>query len=235
VLLYYITDRSQFPGTPEEQQQAALSKIGEAARAGVDFIQLREKNLSGRALESLAREAVETVRKNSRPSDVKTRTRLLINSRVDVALATGADGVHLSSMDLPASEVRAIIGKTAAQDSGEVYRDFVVASSCHSAEDVAQAYAHGADFVVFGPVFEKVMPPARSGVGISVLRDVCITPESPKNVEGVPVPRLPVLALGGITLQNARECVAAGAAGIAAIRLFQENDVSELVRVLKAR
>jgi thiamine-phosphate pyrophosphorylase len=102
VLLYYITDRKQFPGGSAEQQSRLLDKIAEAAGANVNYIQLREKDLPARALEQLAREAVRAVRAHS------TITRLLINSRTDVALACGADGVHLTTTDIPASDVRAI-------------------------------------------------------------------------------------------------------------------------------
>src|SRR3979411_2404666 len=100
-LLYYITDRSQFRGDESFRHRALLAKVAEAARAGVDYIQLREKDLSTRELETLTGEVVELVRDNS-PS-----TRLLINSRTDVALAAGADGVHLRADDLSTREGRA--------------------------------------------------------------------------------------------------------------------------------
>src|ERR1700675_4903731 len=102
-LLYYITDRSQFRGDEHARRHALLAKVAEAARAGVDYIQLREKDLSTRELETLAREVVELVRENS-PS-----TRLLINSRTDVALAVGADGVHLRADDVELHEVRQVL------------------------------------------------------------------------------------------------------------------------------
>src|ERR1700676_1158511 len=102
-LLYYITDRSQFPGDGRARRRALLAKIAEAARVGVDYIQLRERDLSTRELETLAREVAELVRENS-PS-----TRLLINSRTDVALAAGADGVHLRGLDVSPQEVRAVV------------------------------------------------------------------------------------------------------------------------------
>src|SRR5712691_9299931 len=102
-LLYYITDRSQFPGDERARRHALLAKVTEAARAGVDYIQLREKDLSARELETLARQAVAAVRENS-PS-----TRLLINSRTDVALAAGVDGVHLRADDVAPHEVRQVL------------------------------------------------------------------------------------------------------------------------------
>src|SRR6202163_4984216 len=106
-LLYYITDRSQFHGDELARRHGLLAKVAEAARAGVDYIQLREKDLSARKLETLAREVVAAVRENS-PS-----TRLLINSRTDVALAAGADGVHLRGDDVEPREVRQVLDVSA--------------------------------------------------------------------------------------------------------------------------
>ena len=99
-LLYYITDRSQFRGDERARRRDLLAKVAEGARAGVDYIQLREKDLSTRELEMLAREVVAIVRENS------SLTRLLINSRTDVALAAGADGVHLRADDVGPREAR---------------------------------------------------------------------------------------------------------------------------------
>src|SRR5271168_3201328 len=106
-LLYYITDRTQFRGDEAVRRRALLSKIADAARAGVDYIQLREKDLTGRQLETLTREAVALVH------EVSASTRLLVNSRVDVALAAGADGVHLRAEDLAPDDVRRAVGATA--------------------------------------------------------------------------------------------------------------------------
>src|SRR5947199_4268047 len=106
LLLCYITDRSQFSGDESARRRDLLQKIAEAARCGVDFIQLREKDLTTRELELLACEAIRAVRENS-PST----TGLLINSRTDVALAVGADGVHLRSNDISPSDVRNIFGQ----------------------------------------------------------------------------------------------------------------------------
>ncbi len=206
-LLYYITDRRQFHGGSEAQRQLLLNKIAECAAAGVDYIQLREKDLSIRALEDLARAAVDAL-------PPRSATRILINSRTDVALACGAHGVHLPGNDLAASEVRAIFGQT-----GNI--NPVIAVSTHSAQELAYAEAHGADFAVFGPVFEK--DGEIVGDGLERLRQACQKPSR----------AMPVLALGGITLENARQCIAAGADGLAAIRLFQENDVAEIMTALR--
>src|SRR3981081_4622291 len=124
-LLYYITDRSQFRGDEKARRHALLAKVAEAARAGVDYIQLREKDLSTRELETLAREVVELVGENS-PS-----TRLLINSRTDVARAAGADGVHLRADDVAPHEVRRVLEVSAHRPL--TTDRFLVAASCHSA------------------------------------------------------------------------------------------------------
>jgi thiamine-phosphate pyrophosphorylase len=209
-LLYYITDRSQFPGDEGARRHALLAKAAEAARAGVDYIQLREKDLSARELETLARQVVAAVRENS-PS-----THLLINSRTDVALAAGADGVHLRANDVAPHEVRQVLEVSARPPL--TTDQFLVASSCHTAVDVFHAGSEAADFAVFGPVFEKQhAQPA----GIAALREVCRA-------------KIPVLALGGINLENAASCRNAGAAGIAAIRLFQENKIEDVARALRA-
>ena len=198
--LYYITDRRQFPGDSEEQERRLLEKIRECAARGVDYIQLREKDLSTRALEALARKAMAALD--------GSRTRLLINSRTDVALACGAHGVHLPGNDLPASEVRAIWMRTRPEAP-------VIAVSAHSRAEVEYAESHGADFAVFAPVFEKTG--IRNIRGLEELEQVC-------RRSG-----MPVFALGGVTLENARLCLEAGAAGIAGIRLFQENAIDELL------
>jgi thiamine-phosphate pyrophosphorylase len=111
-------------------------------------------------------------------------------------------------------------------------RNWVIAVSCHTPAEVRMAEAQGADFAVFAPVFEKTGSPQRPGVGLAALRQACAGAAAAKNVEGVPAGRMPVLALGGVTPENARACMDAGAAGIAAIRLFQENDIALVVESL---
>lgn len=208
--LYYITDRRQFPGDRHEQEQRLLAKIAECAAAGVEYVQLREKDLASRALEELARKAMTALG--------SSRAKLLINSRTDVALACGAHGVHLPANDLAASEVRAIFARTGRSEP-------VIGVSTHSAAEVASAEAHGADFAVFGPVFEK--SGSANSQGLEQLRGICHRTDAAQ-------PPMPVWALGGVTLENIQQCVAAGAAGIAAIRLFQQNDVHAMVKKLRA-
>jgi len=212
-LLYYITDRSQFRGDEADRRHALSGKIIDAARAGVDYVQLREKDLSAKELEMLAREALAGVRENS------ASTQLLLNSRADVALAVGADGVHLRSDDLSAREVRSVVQLSAAVSRSTAR--FLVVASCHTNEEVIGAESEGADLAVFAPVFGKRgafgMPPA----GLAALRLACGS-------------QLPVIALGGVTIGNAASCLDAGAAGIAGIRLFQENEIEDVVRALRA-
>jgi thiamine-phosphate pyrophosphorylase len=216
VQLYYITDRSQFPGDGREQERRLLEKIAECAAAGVDMIQLREKDLSTHALEILALQAMAMVGGSS--------TKLLVNSRTDVALACGAHGVHLPGSDLPASEVRAVFARAGVHQP-------MIGVSAHSAAEVASAEAHGADFAVFAPVFEKLKRGEKGGTanrdGLEQLRRICHRADAAQ-------PPMPVLALGGVMFENARDCLQAGAAGIAAIRLFQQNDVHAVVKQLRA-
>jgi thiamine-phosphate pyrophosphorylase len=216
MLLYYITDRAGFAGTNAQRRSALLRRIAEAAAAGVDYIQLREKDLSPSDLERLAREAVRAVRDNSSVS------KLLINSRADIALACGADGVHLPSGDVPATEIRALW-----MERG--HREPLIGVSAHSSAEVREAEAHGANFAVLAPIFEKVQIDVE-GIGLDALRQAC---SAASEREGIEARRCAVLALGGVNLTNARACLEAGAAGLAGIRLFQGGNIPETVRQLR--
>jgi thiamine-phosphate pyrophosphorylase len=219
---YYITDRAAFPGDEWAHRRRLLEKIREASQVGVDYIQLREKDLPARELESLAREAASIIRGSS-----QSRTKLLINSRTDIALAVQADGVHLRTDDISPQAVRAIwteceagtpFDKLRASSARQnAPRAPIVAVSCHSPKEVVQAAASAATLAIFAPVFEKKGAQPR---GLQLLREACQA-------------TIPVLALGGITPANADSCLAAGAAGIAAIRLFQENDIGTVVKELR--
>jgi thiamine-phosphate pyrophosphorylase len=223
LLLYYITDRKSLGRDEDSRREKLLQKVAEAARSGVDFIQLRETDLPARQLEDLAQRAVAAVR------FAGSATKILINSRLDVALAVGADGVHLRSDDLAASQARAVWAKST-RDVG-----CCVAVSCHSMQDVLSAESHGADFVVFGPMFGKQGTdiPAK---GLDALTTITGRGRAadPK-VEAGQTLRMPVLALGGVTVENAEACIRAGATGIAGIRLFQTSDISQLVTRLRPR
>ena len=206
MLLYYITDRTQFAGNEHERSSALIARAAEAARCGVDYIQIREKDLPSTDLEKLARAIVEGVR------DVNPSARVLINSRTDVALATGADGVHLRSSDVSPQDVRKIWRAAGRQSMP------VIGVSCHTDADVVAAAQAQATFAIFAPVFEKA---GVTAAGVEGLRSACRSD-------------LPVLALGGVTTENARLCVQVGAAGIAGIRLFQHGVIKEVIERLRS-
>jgi thiamine-phosphate pyrophosphorylase len=180
-----------------------------AAAAGADWIQIRERDLEARSLVELARFAAAETR--------ATSAHVFVNDRLDVALAAAAAGVHLGEKSLPLETVvewRRSAGRS----------DFLIGVSCHSLESARAAGRGGANFIFFGPVFATPSKAAFGAPqGIERLREVCATVE------------IPVLAIGGVNLENARACIAAGAAGVAAIRLFQEAaDSAELAAQLKA-
>jgi len=171
--------------------RALLDLIAANVALGVDRIQIREKDLPPRELAALVEAAVVLA--------APCKTRILVNHRCDIALACGAHGVHLTSDDVPAGCVRAIAPP-----------GFEIGVSCHTIDDVRAAAEGGADFAVFSPVFYTPSkaaygPPA----GLEQLRKACRAAT------------IPVFALGGVDETNAPACIAAGAAGIAAIRMFQ--------------
>jgi thiamine-phosphate pyrophosphorylase len=206
-MLYYITDRNGFGGTESERHTALLRRIAEAARAAIEYIQLREKDLSFTELELLAREALHVIRDNS------ANTKLLINTHADIARAVGADGVHLTAESPPAREVRATW-------LGQIRQHPLIAVSAHDVADVRAAESQGADFVVLAPIFEKA-PTRVNGIGLTTLRSACAASQ------------IPVLALGGINLTNARACLDERAAGVAGIRLFQQGEVTATIKRLR--
>ena len=213
MLLYYITDRSQFPGDETARRIRLLETIAQALRCGVNLIQLREKDLPPHQLEILAREAIQLKTENQ-----KLKTAFLINSRTDIALACRAEGVHLRSDDIPASEVRKIWNQSDAGTTAPA----MVGVSCHTRAEVARAAQEGADFAVFGPVFEKANTEKMDSrpAGLDALHEACAE-------------KIPVIALGGITLENVAACIQAGASGIAGIRLFQQHEMAEIVAALR--
>ncbi len=209
-LLYYITDRMQLGKDETARRELLLELIGSAARAGIDYIQLRERDLPARELEALANAARRRV--------AGSHTRLLVNSRIDIAIASGLDGVHLRSGtdEMSPGDTRALFEKAGVKNA-------VIGVSCHTAAEVARAAARGADFVVFGPVFGKGPDAAGERVqptGLDALRAACGASSG-----------VPVLAIGAVTQDNARDCLAAGAAGIAGIRLFQNAAQADLARL----
>jgi thiamine-phosphate pyrophosphorylase len=194
-----------------------LEQIASATRAGVDLIQIRERDLTGRNLVEIGIRATEIVRQGNAADPSKPRTRLLINSRVDVAIACAADGVHLRSEDIAAADARSVFSKSG-------ITRLVVGVSCHTIQEVELAEGQGADFALFGPVFEKAEMNVQPN-GITELDRVCH--------RRMINPAMPVIAVGGVNLENALQCLRVGAAGIAAIRLFQSGNIIEKVSQLR--
>ena len=193
--LTLVSDRRRLPGGDLPALAAA------AARAGVDWIQIREKDLSDGALVRLARAVMEAV--------ARTRTRVLVNGRPDVATLAGAHGVQLPEEGLPVAEVK------------RCFPGLTLGASRHSVEGARRAEAEGADFVLFGPVFAtpgKTQPPLGPAALAEAARSL----------------RVPVHAIGGVSAQTAGTAHRAGARGLAAIRPFLEGDVAEAVRALRA-
>ncbi len=175
MIRYYVTDR---------HQADVLACAVRAVADSIDMIQIREKDLPARELFDLV----------CRIRDIAagTKTRVLVNDRLDIALAAGIDGVHLPANGLPPQHARAYVK--------------LLGVSTHSISEAIQAEKAHADFILFGPVFDS---PGKTAVGIEELKRVVSSVE------------IPVLAIGGVTAANAGEAVNAGAAGIAGIRLFQ--------------
>jgi thiamine-phosphate pyrophosphorylase len=200
-----ITNRSLSAATqsPAALRRQLLDLVESWTAGGVDFIQLREKDLSAPDLQSLAREMAEKIHRG--------RSKLLVNvSAVELAalaVATGADGVHLAGKTTPG----------AAQGVRQLFRaagrDTIISLPCHSLDDIRVARKEQVDMVLFSPVFEKLAGPETAPQGIEALRRACAAAEG-----------LPVFALGGVTSFNAGDCITAGAAGVAGIRLFAGDD-----------
>ena len=174
MIRYYVTDR---------RQGDVLAYAGRAIANGVEMIQVREKDLP-------ARELLDVVCK-VRDLAAGTRTRILVNDRLDIALAAAIDGVHLPADGLPPERVRPLVK--------------ILGVSTHTLEEALDAERAGADFIVFGPIFET---PGKTAIGLEPLSDVASRV------------KIPILAIGGITAANSQQVLNAGASGIAGIRLF---------------
>lgn len=202
ILLYLITDRRAFLRsveiTHEDLPRLQLDAIGKAARAGCQLIQIREKDMSAKALGAFTLAAIERARPHG--------ARVLVNDRFDVAMATGADGVHLRASSIPAREVRAIAAKKG-------LNDFLIGVSTHSIVEARRAEEEAADFIVCGPIYDT---PSKRAFGAPLGLDVFAEIRN--------AVKIPVLALGGINLSNYHGLLRRGAAGIAAIGLFVDPD-----------
>jgi thiamine-phosphate pyrophosphorylase len=244
-ILCYVTDsKGLSPATPSDLSSALVQTIATLASAGVDWIQLREKHMPARDLSSLAREASR--QPAAQPGRERPKPCVIVNDRLDVAIAERADGVHLGENGLPVHEAKLFLESREAEQAaraglftptvvGPVTAprplvtnqpapvNFLLGVSCHSVEGATSAARDGASYVFFGPVFAT---PSKAGMGkpqgVAGLAEAC------RSVS------IPVLAIGGITLENAAACIKAGAAGIAAIRLFQDApDAAEIVKELR--
>jgi len=200
IFRYAITDTARSLQDASARRDALRAQLQRWSAAGIDFVQLREKSLAAGELFELACILAEELRKTA------SHTRLLINARADIAAAAGAHGVHLTASpgELTPAQVRSLFA-TAGRDRP------LITVSCHTVAEAARAHLEGAGLILFGPVFEKVAgtEPALEGSGLGLLREA-VHASSPT----------PVLALGGITSERIPACLQAGAAGIAAIRLF---------------
>jgi thiamine-phosphate pyrophosphorylase len=198
-----LTTRDTTPSSKEFRDILAL--VGRAVSAGIALVQLREKNLSARTLQELSARAAALA--------LDTETRILVNDRADIARASGCDGVHLASNSLEARVVRRGFGE-----------QFLIGVSTHSLHEAREARDAGADFAVFGPVFDT---PSKSAYGpplrLEALREAAHA-----------LAPFPLIALGGIAHENLYDVLRAGASGVAAIRMFSESqDLFETVRTLK--
>jgi thiamine-phosphate pyrophosphorylase len=227
-ILCYVTDRRRLLASAQtDPLDSLLEKIEQIAAAGIDWIQLREKDLSGKYCASLAREALRRTSELSAqavlpaPILAALPPRILVNGRLDLAIAEHAAGIHLGESSLPAQDAKRLIA--ASQSAQTLSQDFILGVSCHSLEAAQSAAAAGANYIFFGPVFPTPSKAAYGAPqGLDQLAKVCASV------------RIPVLAIGGITLENASACLSAGASGIAAIRLFQDSaDPAATLRSLR--
>jgi thiamine-phosphate pyrophosphorylase len=204
MLRYAITSGKDAGSDEAWITQERIAQARRWAAEGMDYVQLREKQLEAGELVRLAAAMQAIFREYGR--EHAGRTRLLVNGRADVAVAAGVDGVHLTAQpgDLTAEQVRRVFAAAGRAEP-------MVSASCHTIEEMRRAISGRVDLILFGPVFEKRIAGevVVAGVGLEALRETC-------EVAG----ETPVLALGGVTGANTPLCVEAGAAGVAGIRLF---------------
>ncbi len=197
-----ITDRRRFGPHGED---ALIRRAALAARAGAHLIQIREHDVADGALLALVARVVDAVR--------GTRTRILVNDRLDVAVAAGAHGVHLRGDSAPARRVRS-----------SAPPGFLVGRSVHSCDEIARVSEEGElDYLLFGTVFPTTSKPGGPASGIAGLT------EAVRAARG-----LPVLAIGGITLSTAGQLAGIGCAGFAAIGQFADVPEEQLPATVTA-
>jgi len=196
-----ITDRHRLDGGHVDN---LVTRVALAARAGAHLVHVRERDLDGGSLARLVSSCVEAVR--------ATSTRILVNDRVDVALAAGAHGVHLRGDSMAASRVRTIVP-----------RGFLVGRSIHALDEASRVTAEGGlDYLMWGTVFASESKPGQASAGASALAAVAAATS------------LPVLAVGGVTVENVGEVGHSGAAGFAAIGIFATASPTELLQIIQS-
>ena len=248
-----ITDRRRLSAATQSEgalRRQLLGLVVSWTAGGVHFIQLREKDLAAPDLQSLAREMAEKIDHN--------RSKLLVNVSAEesaaLAVAAGADGVHLAGKPTPGTALRVRqLFRAADRAAGRtVGIDAIISVPCHTLDDIVVARKEQVDLMLFSPVFEKPAGPQAALAGPAVsfhpATELSSRPER-SAVEGpaVSLPQaapqglealrracaaaegIPVLALGGVTSINARDCLTAGAAGVAGIRLFAADDWRRLL------
>jgi len=202
-----VSDRQRLAGSSPTAVPALVTLVGAAARAGVHLIQIRERDLAAGALCAVVRACVDAVKGSG--------ARVVVNDRIDVALAAGADGVHLRGDGPPASRVRRM-----------VRAGFLIGRSVHTVPEAREAAADRAvDYLLAGTVFPTASKPGRGDVlGLEGLRAIVASVD------------VPVLAIGGLDVASAAGVAGAGAAGMAAIGLFCGGPASdvELTRTIAA-
>lgn len=240
-IVCYVTDRRSLPirAARSQEDPAASSQESEevlrfrslgrfilsAIASGIDWIQIREKDAPASLLYTIAAGAasplpVLATSPSGTPANDKY-PHVIINDRLDVALAACAGGVHLGEASIPLAQAVTWLRKS--QSAPKTPEHFLVGVSCHSLESALAAERDGASYIFFGPVFSTPSKAAFGAPqGLERLAEVC---------RAVPIP---VLAIGGITLENAWQCISVGARGIAAIRLFQEaSNLRETIAKLR--
>jgi thiamine-phosphate pyrophosphorylase len=219
MLRYAITNRAQYPGDEVFRQESVVREAARWAAGGVEFIQIREKDLPAGKLVALTRQVLAAVR------EAGTGTRILVNARLDVAVATGADGVHLTGRagELTPAQVREVYRSAGAGIGAGIVAGTgagvpLISVSCHSVDEVRLAAGERVDAILFGPIFGKTVNGVEvaPALGVHVLRAACVASDG-----------VAVFALGGVTKERLPECARAGAAGVAGIRLFAGNPRSD--------
>jgi thiamine-phosphate pyrophosphorylase len=212
-IVCYVTDGETLISAAAQARGAKiLENIRTALDADVDWIQIREKKLPARELLDLARQAVQMA--DDRRGKTPQPARIIVNDRLDVGLAAGAHGVHLGQASTAAGDVARWCR------AGNAPADFTIGVSCHSLEEARNAENAKVDYIFFGPIFET---PSKKEFGapqgLQKLTEVCRA-----------VPSIDLIAIGGVNAENAASCMRAGAAGIAAIGMFQKSGDAKTAR-----